>query len=281
MPAYQDVSAFLAEMQGHGLPFSGQIVADGRVHRFRHPDDRGNRNCWYILHDTGTHLFGGFGCWKRDISVTWSSKDTRTFSDAEREQFRREQQAIRARIDQEQARTRQDAANKAARLWAQACPDVDPQHPYLARKGGLPPLGLRQLGDALVLPVLGPDAALRGLQFIDPTGGKRFLTGTHKQGGHFLIRPRNQRETAPAVVLLAEGWATACSLHLATGHPACIAFDAGNLPPVAQALRNQYPAACLVICADDDPKGTHYARQAATLTGGKIALPQWSRTDET
>lgn len=279
MPAYQDISAFLAEMNSHGLPFAGQILADGKIHRYRHPDDRGNRNCWYILHDTGTHLFGGFGCWKRDISVTWNSKDTRTFSDAEREQFRREQQAIRDQAAQEQTRTRQQAAVKAVRLWQQAG-RVDLDHPYLIRKGGLPPLGLRQLHGGLVLPVYGPDDALRGLQFIDRDGGKRFLTGTHKQGGFFLIPPRNRQETAPAVVLLAEGWATACSLHLATGYPVCIAFDAGNLPPVAQLLRERYPAACLVICADDDPKGTHYARQAATLTGGKIALPQWSRTDE-
>jgi putative DNA primase/helicase len=57
---------------------------------------------------------------------------------------------------------------------------------------------------------------------------------------------------AVRVILVAEGYATAASLHEATGYPVAVAFDAGNLAKVAHALRQRYPAALLVLCGDDD-----------------------------
>ena len=56
----------------------------------------------------------------------------------------------------------------------------------------------------------------------------------------------------PAVLLIAEGFATAASLHEATGRPAAVAFDAGNLAHVVKALRKKYPAALIVLAGDDD-----------------------------
>ena len=44
------------------------------------------------------------------------------------------------------------------------------------------------------------------------------------------------------IALIAEGYATAASLHEATGLPVIVAFDAGNLLPVAQAIHKRYPA---------------------------------------
>ena len=57
---------------------------------------------------------------------------------------------------------------------------------------------------------------------------------------------------AVRVILVAEGYATAASLHEATGYPCAVAFDAGNLAIVAHALRQHYSAALLVLCGDDD-----------------------------
>ncbi len=75
----------------------------------------------------------------------------------------------------------------------------------------------------------------------------------------------------------AEGWATAASLHTATGHPVFIAFDCGNLPAVARYIRQQFPAARLLVCADDDAhgKGEHHARIAASQNNGMAVIPQW------
>lgn len=180
----------------------------------------------------------------------------------------------------EQAKTdasHQQAAAKAADLWSKANPHPDHNHAYLTRKGGLPPVGLRQSGDALVVPVHGADKALTGLQFIHADGSKKFLTGTRKAGSWCLLKPEGIPPTDWRVILLAEGWATAASLHTATGHPVFIAFDCGNLPSVAAYIRAQFPEARLLVCADDDAhgKGLHHARNAAHQSNGMAIIPKW------
>ena len=55
-----------------------------------------------------------------------------------------------------------------------------------------------------------------------------------------------------SVLLLAEGYATAASLHEATGRPVVVAFDAGNLVHVAGELRALFPGVALLVCGDDD-----------------------------
>ncbi|MEX8518260.1 MAG: DUF927 domain-containing protein [Leptothrix sp. (in: b-proteobacteria)] len=55
-----------------------------------------------------------------------------------------------------------------------------------------------------------------------------------------------------AVLLLAEGYATAASVHEATGYAVAVCFDGGNLKHVAEHLRAQFPRAALLVCGDDD-----------------------------
>jgi putative DNA primase/helicase len=43
-------------------------------------------------------------------------------------------------------------------------------------------------------------------------------------------------------VLIAEGYATAASVHEATGRPVVVAFDAHNLKPVAELFRDRITA---------------------------------------
>jgi len=81
-------------------------------------------------------------------------------------------------------------------------------------------------------------------------------------------------------VLICEGWATGASLHIATGHTVIAAMDAGNLMPVAEALRARFPAADLVLVADNDAKpdrdsnpGVEAARKVALAVDGRLAVP--------
>ncbi len=182
------------------------------------------------------------------------------------------------RIERENTEaSHREAARKAADLWSKANPHPDPNHAYLTRKGGLPPVGIRQSGDALVIPLYGADKTLTGLQFIQPDGQKRFITCTRKAGSWCVLKPEGIPPSDWQVILLAEGWATAASLHTATGHPVFIAFDCGNLPAVARYIRQQFPAARLLVCADDDShgKGQHHARIAASMNNGMAVIPQW------
>ena len=66
-----------------------------------------------------------------------------------------------------------------------------------------------------------------------------------------------------------------------------VAFDAGNLEPVAIKLREKFPNAAITICADNDhkhtrktPEGTELwnkgvdlAQKAAQAVGGKVVAP--------
>ena len=94
--------------------------------------------------------------------------------------------------------------------------------------------------------------------------------------GHIWIgEPKN----AP-VLLLCEGFATACSLHQATGYPVCVCFSAGNLKPVAEMVRKSAftSSARLLICGDDDTQtevnpGRTKATEAAQAVAAGVVFP--------
>lgn len=166
------------------------------------------------------------------------------------------------RRQQEQARIAAEhaaAAEQATQQWAAASEQGTSS--YLARKG-VQPHGVRFApGGGLLVPVRDATGKLWNVQRIAPTkpeGGapeKLFLKGGRKSGlWHMLgeVGGGVGADEPPAVVLIAEGYATAATLHEATGYPVAVAFDAGNLVHVARALRQQYPAALLAVCGDDD-----------------------------
>ncbi|WP_232307727.1 toprim domain-containing protein [Sphingobium chungbukense] len=87
-----------------------------------------------------------------------------------------------------------------------------------------------------------------------------------------------------AVLLVGEGFATCAAARRATGYAAAVAFSAANLSPVAQVVASAYPAADLVVLADDDAHlvnhptikknvGLEAARAAALAVGGRLAIP--------
>ena len=54
------------------------------------------------------------------------------------------------------------------------------------------------------------------------------------------------------MLIICEGVATGLSLYECTGYPVAVAFDAGNLEPVAKVMRARMPNLRIVIAADDD-----------------------------
>ena len=103
-------------------------------------------------------------------------------------------------------------------------------------------------------------------------GRKTFLTGGRKRGCYYAIgRPVD-------ALCIAEGYATAASIHEATGQATACAFDAGNLEPVARALRGKFPRSRITVCADNDSgtpgnPGVRYAEAAARAVRGFLAVP--------
>lgn len=174
---------------------------------------------------------------------------------AERERQRaNRQREEQARIDAAHS----EAADQAAMQWQAA--SESGHSPYLVRKG-VQPHGVRFApGGWLLVPLRDAAGELWNLQRIAPakpdSGApeKLFLKGGRKSGlWHLVGEPATGDDAAgSAVLLIAEGYATAATLHEATGYPVAVAFDAGNLQHVARALRQLHPDALLGLCGDDD-----------------------------
>ena len=136
--------------------------------------------------------------------------------------------------------------------------------PYLARKG-VQGYGVRyEASGAVLVPLCDAAGTLWNVQTILPTkpaqgSDKLFMKGGRKSGLWHLLGVAQSNIAQAAIILIAEGYATAASLHQATGYPVACAFDAGNLKAVAVNLRAAYPGALLVLCGDDD-----YDTQAST-----------------
>ena len=93
-------------------------------------------------------------------------------------------------------------------------------------------------------------------------------------GGPFTIKPMG------STLLICEGYATGATLHESTGHAVAVAFNAGNLKPVAMALRDRYPDFRLILAADNDRHtpgnpGLTKANEAALVVGGLVAAPEF------
>ena len=99
------------------------------------------------------------------------------------------------------------------------------------------------------------------------TMGKKVLKGG-KKGGCYAVIPGNR-----SAVYIAEGFATAASVAEATGCETVIAFDAGNLPKVAKAIRKRFSGQ-IVIAADCDETGLKAAEEAALEFNAIVKSPQ-------
>lgn len=247
-----------------------EIVADGRLHRYRVEGDKaGSENGWYVLH-LDAQPFGVFGSWKTRQSETWTAGDRNQMSEADRRALHERMVAARAARDAEQAKIHSAARERAAKLWARAAPAGN-DHPYLERKG-VRAYGIRQLRGQIVIPLRDVDGELHSLQFIGSDGKKTLLTGGRKRSCYHAIgRPER-------ALCICEGYATGATIHEATGHATAVAFDAGNLEPVAMALRGKFPRLALVICADNDTStpgnpGLTAATAAALAVGAAVAVP--------
>ena len=263
--------AFREAIRATGLEPPQEVVADGVIHRFASDGRRGDAAGWYVLYDDGIPA-GSFGCWRTDVKQNWSATTERAMNAAEETAYKAKMAAARKVREEDKARRQSEAATEAAMIWEAAKPATD-EHAYLARKG-VKAHRLRQHADGrLVVPVL-IDTALQSLQFIDKDGRKLFLTGGEVTGGYYGIGTR----TGATALCVVEGFATGATVHEATGHPVAVAFNAGNLKAVVEAMYERYPDLPLIVCGDDDPEvegnpGRTKATEAAQSVGARLAQP--------
>ncbi|MEE2731731.1 MAG: toprim domain-containing protein [Pseudomonadota bacterium] len=169
------------------------------------------------------------------------------------------------------------AAAKAKALYGNA---GTPHHVYLTKKRIKPHIA-RQTGEALLVPLTNNKGELVNLQRIYPDGSKRFLPGGQIQA---CFCPLGRVTNPQAIIFICEGFATGATIHETTGHPVACAMNAGNLHPVAQAIREAYPQAKIVVAGDDDRQsegnpGRTKAHEAAFNAKGMVTFPNFCRPD--
>ena len=279
------ISDFIAAMTASGIspiePIADKL-ASGNLVRFRaEGDKRGRRNGWAQLHFDGVPS-GAFGHFRLGIRDTWRSGAGHcNMSYAERSAMmaRAREHAVQRKAETEARR--EAAADVARDLWRVA-DKADPAHGYMARKG-LPPFGIRQQGDTLLVPIVDCGFRLWNVQRIYPDGRKLFLSGGRTNGlfwPHGAFWQDGRQSVGPLVI--GEGFATMAAVHHATGHGVVAAMSAHNLETVARAMRKLFPSRTLIIAADDDrhmPEniGLNSAQKAAASVDAMLAVPKHSQ----
>lgn len=180
--------------------------------------------------------------------------------------------AAQAEREREQA----EAARAARERWDRAA--TAGSSPYLERKG-IEAHGCRfEAPGVLLVPMRDAAGDLWSVQAIEADGTKRFPKGGRVKGLHCWI---GEPEGA-ACLMLAEGFATAATLHQAAGAPVAVAFNAGNLADVARSLAGRWPAARWIVAADDDREteartgknpGREAAQRAAEVLRADVLVP--------
>lgn len=188
---------------------------------------------------------------------------------------------VTAAAEAETEADRKAAATLAVRLMEKARPATG--NAYLTRKGfpGRECLTLTTLhktggvtyraGD-VVVPLYDDSGALVNVQLINAEGLKRTLKGGQVKGACHIL---DGKKEAGKRLWIAEGYATALTVHHLTGETVMVALSSVNLLSLASLARHKYPACRIVIAADRDLNGDGQTKASAAAESceGVVALP--------
>jgi putative DNA primase/helicase len=124
----------------------------------------------------------------------------------------------------------------------------------------------------VVVPLHDGSGALVNLQLINAGGDKRTLKGGAVKGCSHTLEGKKQ---AGKRLWIAEGYATAITVHHLTGETVMVALSSVNLLSLASLARQKHPACQIVLAADRDlnGEGQTKAATAADACNGTVALP--------
>lgn len=124
----------------------------------------------------------------------------------------------------------------------------------------------------VVVPLHDDTGTLVNLQLINADGLKRTLKGGAVKGACHIIEGQKQ---AGKRLWIAEGYATALTVHHLTGETVMVALSSVNLLSLASLARQKYPACQIVLAADRDLSGDGQTKAAAAarVSEGIVALP--------
>lgn len=284
LPPAQEFAQMLREA---GLIVEEPIL-DGKIHRVPVETSKsGAKDGAYCGYDNGRP--NGWGQnYKTGEQIKWIATG-HTLTEAQKETLQAEASVRKIEREQQIQEQRAKAMKRAYAKWMNAEPSNE--HIYLKEKG-VAGYGLKQdsRGNLLIPGFDLRTGYIQTLQWIEPNGTKRFESGCPQHGAALVIPSQEFSDNGD--IFLAEGYATAASIHMATGHTVVAAFTAHNLLPVAEILREQYPDSEITICADNDHHlveqisgtpignvGMKKAKEAAEAIGANVVAPSFNREE--
>lgn len=155
-----------------------------------------------------------------------------------------------------------------AYLTRKGCPDHECIILTATHKTG----GVTFRAGDVVVPLHDDTGALVNLQLINADGLKRTLKGGVVKGACHIIEGQKQSGKR---LWIAEGYATALTVHHLTGETVMVALSSVNLLSLASLARQKYPVCQITFAADRDLNGDgqNKAAAAAGACEGVVALP--------
>jgi len=267
----QFIDSLRSAMSAAGIAPPEEIQADGRIHRFSTNGKRSDTAGWYVIFCDGIAA-GSFGDYRTGLSQNWCEKSSEELTPEQRAEYAKKIAEAKKKREDQISYEQKQAAERAQTIWDAA--ELCESHPYLTAKS-VQSHGLRvgrwtktdretgeiylDVPDALLIPIR-DGKKITSLQAIYPTEingrNKDFLPGGKKRGCFFAIgKPANPRDD----IYICEGYSTGATIHELTGKAVIVAFDAGNLAPVAERIRAAYGEANLIVAADNDKWGSENA----------------------
>jgi putative DNA primase/helicase len=262
---------FISAIASSGMTPPDVVYMDGKIHRFN-PSGKtgGDKSGWYLVFQDGIPA-GRFGCWKLGLEQSWRADIGRALTVSEEATNIRRMEEAKKMRDAELEKKHEVAADTVEKIWVNGGAASD-EHPYLKSKG-VGANGSRITGDGrLMVPLYSKDGAISSIQYIDAEGGKLYHPGGATGGMFWMVGAHDE----PGIMYIAEGFATAATIHEATRRPCVVAYSASNLVPVTAAIVDLYGEKFgVVIVADNDASGVglRYAEQASAKFGVRFVMP--------
>jgi len=166
-----------------------------------------------------------------------------------------------------------------AECFLDSCTPAPSDHPYFRAKNIRPHVYVWiDKNNNLVIPVFDFRREVKSLQFISPSGKKKFMKGGPIKGNFHQIL------AGPEGIIICEGYATGVTLaqNYPSNRSVIVAFNAGNLLAVAHVFRQAYPDQNIIIAGDNDASGVGQkkATEAALAIAGNVSIPQFSSSEK-
>jgi phage/plasmid primase-like uncharacterized protein len=264
-------------MAEHGLIPPREIIFDGKLRKFegvRHKNR--NKSSWYYAFENEKvpgACFGDFSL--NNLRVNWHANIGRDLTPEEESDYQQKIAEIRLDIEKREISRKNAAKIVFKRIWSTSKP-APYDHPYLVKKRILPHCARVNEYGELILPLFNSELELVGLQFIECHGDnfiKKFRTGSEPKGAFCIIGEIDDSYTGRLYV--AEGFATAASIHEATGVPVVVAYSANNLSAAISSAKESLPRNEIIIVADNDASetGQREAEKAANQHNITYIIP--------